>query len=191
MIPVWKRGLGSFEWIPPLKSRVGCSIALCSWCTQTHNKRAKAMCNNGFSAPNSHWIFNCNQIPKYIHESSSNCSYVHKWDGPKLSFKKAENCLQIAASKSCMYVLHLPQKFLRKRKSLTKEIDISNEERWRYWWYAFGQEKEVLHHLSVCLRHLAWSTGKKCQRTFITILHDTFHFSWKWSEGNHSYPFQS
>lgn len=80
-------------------------------------------------------------------------------------------CIQ---SYECCY--WLPQK----GQLSTKKTDTGHEESWCYWCYAFGQEKEVIH-LSVSLRCLAWSTGQKREKIFITVLHNALHLSWKWS----------
>lgn len=143
------------------------------------------MCHNAILASNPHWIFNCSQLSKYIcglalsvHIYTSKVAHAH--------CSKKQNT--VYKYNSWVLPLHLLQKGLRKRKSLTKEIGISNKKSWQYWWYAFGQEKEVLNHLSVCLRLPGWSTGKKGQKAFITVLDNAFPFSWKWWEGLKQLP---
>lgn len=145
------------------------------------------MCHNTILASNSHWNFNCNRSPKYVCSLGLNVHiYARKMAHTHHSKK------QNTAYKYNLWMmpLHLPQKGLRKGKSLTKEIDISNEESWQYWWYAFGQEKEVLHHLSVCFRLLAWSMGKKGRK--LSLLFYTIHFlsAENGERDGNSYPFQ-
>lgn len=129
-----------------------------------------SMCHNTILASNSHWILKCNQSPKYICDLGLSV-HIHTSKVARTHHSKKQNT--VYKHNLQMLPLHLPPKGLRKGKWLTREIDISNEESWQYWWYAFGQEKEVLHHLSVCFRLLAWSTGKARK---LSLLLYTMHF---------------